>query len=67
MKPGVGGAVFELRDAIFEMATQVNLPIYLETAIERNKVAYERYGFETFHYWEDPAENIKFWFMKWEP
>ncbi len=65
--PGGGGAVYELRDAIFEMATQVNLPIYLETAMERTKVAYERYGFETFHYWEDPAENIKFWFMKWEP
>ena len=65
--PGGGSAVYELRDAIFEMATQVNLPIYLETAMERTKVAYERFGFETFHYWEDPAENIKFWFMKWEP
>jgi len=65
--PEGGGAVYELRDAIFELATQVNLPIYLETAMERTKVAYERYGFETFHYWEDPAESIKFWFMKWEP
>jgi len=65
--PGGGSAVYELRDAIFEMATQVNLPVYLETAMERTKVAYERFGFETFHYWEDPAENIKFWFMKWEP
>lgn len=61
------GAVYELRDAIFELAREQNLPIYLETAMERMKVAYERYGFETFHYWEDPAENIKFWFMKWEP
>ncbi len=65
--PDGRGAVYELRDAIFEMATELNLPIYLETAMERTKVAYERYGFETFYYWEDPAENIKFWFMKWEP
>jgi len=65
--PDGRGAVYELRDAIFELATELNLPIYLETAMERTKVAYERYGFETFHYWEDPAENIKFWFMKWEP
>lgn len=61
------GAVYELRDAIFELATEKNLPIYLETTVDRTKVAYERYGFETFHYWEDPAENIKFWFMRWEP
>ena len=54
-------------DAIFELATELNLPIYLETAMERTKVAYERYGFETFHYWEDPSGNIKFWFMKWDP
>jgi hypothetical protein len=65
--PGGEGAVFELRDGIFELATQENLPIYLETAMERTKLAYEWYGFETFHYWEVPAENIKFWFMKWEP
>ena len=65
--PDGRGAVYELRDAIFELATEFKLPIYLETAMERTKVAYERYGFETFHYWEDPAENIKFWFMKWDP
>ncbi len=65
--PDGRGAVYELRDAIFELATKINLPIYLETAMERTKVAYERYGFETFHYWEDPVENIKFWFMKWDP
>ena len=57
--PDGRGAVYELRDAIFELAKETNLPIYLETAMER-------YGFETYHYWEDPAENIKFWFMKWE-
>ena len=65
--PDGRGAVYELRDAIFELATEFKLPIYLETAMERTKAAYERYGFETFHYWEDPAENIKFWFMKWDP
>ena len=65
--PGGEGAVFELRDGIFQLARQENLPIYLETAMERTKTVYERYGFKTFHYWEDKAENIQFWFMKWEP
>ena len=23
--------------------------------------------FAVYHYWEDPAEKIKFWFLRWEP
>lgn len=65
--PGAGNAVFEIRDRIFEKARQENLPIYLETAMDRVRIGYERYGFETFHYWEDRDEGIQFWFMKWEP
>jgi hypothetical protein len=65
--PAGGRAVYELRDEIFELAGKENLPIYLETAMERTKSAYKRYGFQTYHYWEEPAENIKFWFMRWEP
>jgi hypothetical protein len=65
--PGGEGAVFDLRDGIFKLARQQNLPIFLETAMERTRIAYERYGFESFHYWHDPAEKIRFWFMKWEP
>jgi len=60
-------AVFELRDGIFKLAEEKGLPIYLETAVERNKVAYERYGFETYHIWTDEKEDIKFWFMRWNP
>ena len=60
-------AAFELRDGIFQMAEEMRLPIYLETAVERNKVAYERYGFKTYHFWNVEKENIKFWFMKWNP
>lgn len=65
--PGGGKAVFELRDEIFELAREKNLPIYLETAMESTKLAYERYGFITYHYWEEPHEGIQFWFMRWEP
>lgn len=65
--PGGDRAVFELRDEIFELARKKNLPIYLETAMERTMLAYERYGFKTYHFWEEPTENIKFWFMRWEP
>ena len=43
------------------------LPVYLETAMDRNRAVYERYGFETYHFWEDREKNIRFWFMKLEP
>jgi hypothetical protein len=65
--PGGGNAVFEIRDEMFSLAREENLPIYLETAMDRVRMGYERYGFETYHYWEDREEDIKFWFMKWEP
>jgi len=65
--PGGGNAVFEIRDEIFRISREENLPIYLETAMDRVRIGYERYGFETFHYWENKDEDIKFWFMKWEP
>lgn len=65
--PGEKDAAFELKNAIFKQAIQNNIPIYLETTIERNQHIYERFGFKTFHYWEKQSENIQFWFMKWEP
>lgn len=65
--PGGEKAVYELKDAIFETAKKQNLPIYLETAMERNKIAYERYGFQSYYFWNDEKENIRFWFLKWEP
>ncbi len=60
-------AAFELKDAILKEAKQKNLPIYLETAVPRNQKVYERFGFKTYHYWEDETQNIRFWFMRWVP
>ena len=64
--PGGEGAAYELGRAIFKKAQVEKTPIYLETAMERNQRIYERFGFRTYHYWEDKKENIQFWFMKWE-
>lgn len=65
--PRGSGAAFELKNAILDKAKKENLPIYLETALERNYKIYERFGFSTYHYWKDESEDIQFWFMKWEP
>lgn len=61
------GAGFELKNAVLAQAAKENLPVYLETSIERNQKIYEHIGFKTYHYWEDQEENIRFWFLKWEP
>lgn len=65
--PGGNEAAFELKNTILEQAYHYKIPVYLETAVERNKKIYEKVGFKTYHYWEDKDQNIRFWFMKWEP
>jgi len=59
-----GEAAFELKNGIFDLAKKADLPIYTETSVERNRKIYERYGFETFHRWEDAMEKVTFWFLK---
>jgi hypothetical protein len=65
--PGGERAVFELRDGIYEYARRECRPIDLETAMDRNRAVYERYGYETYHCWEEKDKNIRFWFMKLDP
>lgn len=58
------GAAFELNNEIKKLAQESGLPIYLETTVEKNKIVYERMGYELFHLWENKPEDIKFWFLK---
>ena len=57
-------AGFELNRRLIEIANNEQIPIYLETSIERNKLVYERIGYETYDYWEDDTKGIKTWFLK---
>lgn len=57
-------AADEIKNFIFEKATKAQLPIYVETALWKNKIAYERFGFETYHYWESASFRLKTWFLK---
>ncbi|MFZ9660898.1 MAG: hypothetical protein ACO29O_03390 [Chitinophagaceae bacterium] len=59
-------AAWELKDGLREWAKELNYPIYLETAVERNVWVYQRIGFKTYHEWHDEQKQIHFWFMKWE-
>jgi hypothetical protein len=58
------GAALELKDAIIKESINKELPIYLETSVEKNKIVYERYGFEVYHTWYNQSEKMTLWFMK---
>lgn len=64
---GAGHAAFELKDYLFELSKKEDLAIFLETSVPRNKVVYERYGFETYHTWEDSGGGKPLWFMRRDP
>ena len=59
------GIAAELKEKVFSAAKQQGLPIYTETSIRKNKVVYQRYGFEIFHEWK-MNNNATMWFMKKE-
>ena len=65
VQKGGGSAVFEIKNSIFQLADKHQLPIVLETSVLRNKLAYERYGFEVYHEWKTEAHTL--WFMMRKP
>ncbi|MDB4335058.1 hypothetical protein OAA06_01730 [bacterium] len=65
---GIGkSAVRELRDSVYKESHLKKLPIYLETSVEKNRVVYERFGFEVYHAWDNTKEGNTIWFMKRDP
>lgn len=59
-------AAFEIKDHLFQLSKKEDLPILLETSVERNKKIYERYGFKVYHEWPDSGSGKTLWFMKRE-
>lgn len=57
-------AAKELKNQLFKKAEKENLPLYLETTERKNRIVYERYGFEVYHSWERKEEGITVWFMR---
>jgi len=58
----------ELRDALYLKATELQLPIYAETAFDQNFKVYQRYGFinyHTAHFPEIPL-TIRFLRRSWD-
>ncbi|MEO9870689.1 hypothetical protein [Ekhidna sp.] len=59
---GAGG-VQDLKKGIFEFSKRQELPVLLETSVERNKNVYERFGFYTYHIWKQ-SQDYTLWFMR---
>ncbi len=59
---GTGG-VHDLKKGIFQLSQEKQLPILLETSVERNKNVYERFGFQVYHTWKE-SDDYTLGFMR---
>ena len=51
------GAFMDLKEGIFQMADERNVPVYVETSGERQKKVYVRFGFEVYHTYKVKGRN----------
>jgi hypothetical protein len=63
VEKGGDQAGFELKDYLYQLSADEDIPIILETSIRRNKVVYLRYGFKIYHTWENYSDENPLWFM----
>lgn len=63
VQKGGDRAGFELKNYLFQLSQNKQLPILLETSVERNKEIYERFGFHVYHVWQDSGGGKPLWFM----
>ncbi len=57
---------YKMKDIMFSIAKEKQLPIYAETRIRRVSIAYRRYGFKLLKEWPHPSGDTMY-FMKYTP
>lgn len=57
---------YHMKNRFYEIARDLQLPIFAETRIRRISLAYRRYGFELFNEWDHPRGG-KMYFLKYTP
>jgi hypothetical protein len=62
-KTSIRGLV-DIRNHLFELSEKLQLPILIETAVEKVRKLYHYVGFEEYHKWEDTEAGIDVWFME---
>ena len=54
----------DIRDHLFGLQEKLQLPILIETTVEKVLKLYSYVGFEEYHKWEDNDAGINVWFME---
>ncbi len=54
----------DIRDHLFGLSETLQLPILIETTVEKVLKLYRYVGFEEYHKWEDAEAGINVWFLE---
>ena len=54
----------DIRDHLFGLSEKLQLPILIETTVERVRKLYHYVGFEEYHKWEEEDSGITVWFLE---
>jgi len=54
----------DIRDHLFGLSESLQLPILIETTVEKVRKLYRYVGFEEYHKWEDAEAGIDVWFLE---
>jgi len=54
----------DIRDHLFGLSEKLQLPILIETTVEKVRKLYRYVGFEEYHMWEDTEGGINVWFLE---
>jgi hypothetical protein len=56
----------DINQHLYELSERLQLPILIETTIEKILRLYKYVGFEEYHKWHDEAADISVWFLQRE-
>ena len=54
----------DIRDHLFGLAERLQLPILIETTVEKVLKLYKYVGFEVYHTWKDTDADLDVWFLE---
>jgi len=54
----------DIRDHLFNLSEKLQLPILIETTVEKVRKLYHYVGFDEYHKWEDTEAGIDVWFLE---
>lgn len=54
----------DVRDHLFGMSERMQLPILIETTVEKVRKLYHYVGFREYHHWHDAVEAMDVWYLE---